>query len=496
MVFSSLIFLWCIPVFTAVSAFLLACAQRVSPRISRFYIQLANIVLIICSCFFYWWGTGKEGIYFLALFVGVNYVCALSIQKLPHRSAARLALLVSCGILGGYLALFKGIAYLSRIYETDMLSSSSLSVELLLPLGISFLVFHSLSYQLELYKARFSGDEAGKNTKLALHANGIPRFLDLCLYLVYFPKLIQGPLTQFQEFAPQIHRRSLSLSLFYSGFVRFVLGLAKKVLCADVLAHMMSTLDWFSLSTSLAWFMLLLFTLRLYLDFSAYSDMAIGLARMSGFTLCENFNYPYRSCSIQEFWQRWHCSLGAFFKRYVYIPLGGSRTGNVYLHLMTVFVISGLWHEFGLIYLLWGVLHGACICAERYLSKRGIFQQIPLPLRWVYCFFIVNVGWIVFMMGTGKKSWAFIQELMGVFPQTYQAISLTSVINKQMVFIISLTLIFGIIAGNKHIQAYYQRYKDHAVYLFSEFIAVLVLLVLSYMMVVTSSFSPFLYFQY
>ena len=257
-----------------------------------------------------------------------------------------------------------------------------------LPLGISFFTFHAISYVIDIHRHKTQG--------------GKP--LDFALYMTLFPHSIAGPIVRYGDIAGQIAHRVVTTAGFAEGIRRFIIGLAKKMLVANtvaVAADAIFALPGRELNFSLAWLGVACYTLQIYFDFSGYSDMAIGLAKLFGIDFLENFNYPYAARSITEFWRRWHISLSSWFRDYLYIPLGGNRCGRVrnYVNLVTVFFLCGLWHGASWTFAAWGLFHGAFLVLERMKAGRMI-DSLWSPVRHLYTLLVVSVGWVLFRADT------------------------------------------------------------------------------------------------
>ncbi|MGB0917623.1 MAG: MBOAT family O-acyltransferase, partial [Flavobacteriales bacterium] len=258
-------------------------------------------------------------------------------------------------------------------------------IKLRLPLGISFFTFQQMSMLWDIYRT-----EEKRKLKLS----------ETTLYVSFFPQLIAGPIVRYHDIIEQIKNRVQSVSLFHSGIQRFIIGLFKKVIIANtcaIIADDIMDASLAELSTPVAWLGIVAYAFQIYFDFSGYSDMAIGIGRMLGFRILENFNFPYVSRSIQEFWRRWHMSLSSWFKDYVYIPLGGNRgsTGRTYLNLLIVFFLTGLWHGATWSFIFWGLFHGFFLVLERVGGKK-LLDKLPRPISWSYTMLIVLVGWVFF----------------------------------------------------------------------------------------------------
>jgi alginate O-acetyltransferase complex protein AlgI len=366
MVFSSIIFLcYFLPV-TLVLYYAL-------PRIR-------NEVLLCASLVFYAWG---ELVFLpvLAVSVAINYyVGALLQSKRKRRAYLVVGLLANLTLLG----VFKYITFLdANVYALFGYHIPCASKFSRIPLGISFFTFQAMSYLVDVYRM----------DRTAEH-----RFRTVALYIIMFPQLIAGPIVRFKDIAHDIHSRTVKLDRIASGIKLFVLGLASKVLIANTLAVPADAAFGVeqSLGAGLAWLGLVCYSLQIYFDFAGYSWMAIGLGRMLGFSFPENFNLPYLSQSVTEFWRRWHISLSTWFRDYLYIPLGGNRHGalRTYRNLSITFLVFGLWHGASWNFVLWGAYHGAFLIAERIVGKRPCSP--PWVLRHLYALLAVAGGWVLF----------------------------------------------------------------------------------------------------
>ena len=368
MVFSSVTFLWVFLPVALLGSFLLK-GER------------ANPLLLLLSLLFYAWG---EPVYVLIMLFSIllNWCAGLGMERLRCRKTV-LTLTVILNLL--VLFVFK---YLVLVLQTIAGLSPSLSslsaVRISLPIGISFFTFQALSYVVDVYRGQVKAQNS---------------LMKLALYISFFPQLIAGPIVRYKDVCREIEKRSTDLKSVSSGIRRFIYGLGKKVLIANVCAlgaDKIFALQVADLTGGMAWTGAVLYTLQIYYDFSGYSDMAIGLGEMFGFHFCENFSHPYLSCSIREFWQRWHISLGTWFREYVYIPLGGNRKGKrrAVLNLLIVFLLTGIWHGAAWSFLLWGLYHGLL----RILEMTGWGRLIDRRkwLGWCYTFLAVVFGWVLF----------------------------------------------------------------------------------------------------
>lgn len=365
---------------------------------------LKNIVLVGASLVFYAWGEGR----FVALVLGsalVNYGFGLALWRTPGDGtrARRLVLAAALACDLGALAYFKYTGFLTdnlTFITGGAIGRSVALSQVYLPLGISFYTFHAISYVVDVYRRT---SPARKNP------------LEIVLYFAFFPQLIAGPIIRYKDIAAQLSRRAVSVEGFAYGVRRFVVGLGKKVLIANTLGLCVDRVfntPASQVSTGLAWFALAAYTLQIYFDFSGYSDMAIGLARMFGFTFLENFNFPYIAGSITEFWRRWHISLSRWFRDYLYIPLGGNRVApwRVYLNLLIVFFLCGLWHGAKWTFVVWGLIHGTFLVLERVGALRRI-TATPI-LRHVYALGVVMFGWVFFRSDSFAYALGFFHALV------------------------------------------------------------------------------------
>ena len=342
-----------------------------------------NAILLIFSLFFYAWGE-PVWIFGMIAVTLVNWALALLIRKTKNKLHRRLLLALSVIVSLSLLFWFKYSSFLFNTFAA-LFGSAARVPSKHLPVGISFYTFQVLTYTVDVYRKKARPQ---KNPLYTL------------LYISCFPQLIAGPIVQYADVAEALTDRKTSATDFLRGMQRIVLGLAKKILIADVCYRML--LDLLTISAGpqsfmSAWTMALLFSMRLYFDFSAYSDIAIGLGRIFGFRYMENFDHPYISKSIVEFWRRWHISLSRFFRDYVYIPLGGNRKGvaRTILNLTVVWVLTGLWHGANWNFVLWGVYYLVLLLLERFVLKDALLK-IPAWIRHIGSLILIAVGWVIF----------------------------------------------------------------------------------------------------
>lgn len=346
--------------------------------------RFRSVPMALCSLVFYAWGT-PEYLFLLVFSVLFNYITGIEIDHFLDRekwgaSTFTLVLAIAVNLL--ILGFYKYYGFL--ISNINALTGLGLSApELPLPLGLSFYTFTVLSYIVDVYNDR---TQPQKN------------LLDFAVYVTFFPKIISGPIVQYADMESQLRERTMAPAKFGAGINLFLVGLAKKVIIADNLGSIfasISALETMSIGT--AWLGMILYSLQLYFDFSGYSDMAIGIARLFGFEIDKNFDHPYLSTGISEFWRRWHISLGGWFRQYVYIPLGGNRcsTGKNIRNLMVVWLLTGLWHGASWNFVVWGLYHGAFVLLEKFALK-GIREKLPRPLLTFGTVLIVFLGWVLF----------------------------------------------------------------------------------------------------
>ena len=300
-----------------------------------------NVFLLLASLFFYFWGE-EENIVIIILSILINYFSGLLVARFAGTRIKKWMLVLAVGLNLGLLFYYK---YFNFFIESvnSLLDTDIFVKDIILPIGISFFTFQGLSYVIDLY---WGNVEVQKNP------------LKIALYVILFPQLIAGPIVRYKDVAEQIDTRETSIEKFSAGIVRFVVGLSKKIILANgvgMIADEIFNAPYQEHAVLTAWLGVICYTLQIYFDFGGYSDMAIGLGKMLGFDFMENFNLPYISTSITEFWRRWHLSLSSFFKDYIYIPLGGGRKGNVYLNLFIVFLLTGLWHGASWNFVVWGL---------------------------------------------------------------------------------------------------------------------------------------------
>ncbi len=480
--------------------------------ITGYYIMPAaakNCFLLIASLFFYAWGEPRA-VFVMLLSIAVNYSCGLLMTRGKSAGYLKFILAVSVTLNVGILFIFKYLSFISENLE-KLTGGAVSAVSIALPIGISFYTFQGLSYVIDVYTgARQSlPDESGIKAGYK-EAEAIKNPFELALYISMFPQLIAGPIVRFSDVAGYLKKREHSFEKFSSGAQRFITGLAKKVILANntgLLADRIFNGDYEIMSCPVAWLGTLAYTLQIYLDFSAYSDMAIGLGKIFGFDFPENFDRPYTSVSVSEFWRRWHMSLSGWFRDYVYIPLGGSKRGNVYFNLLTVFVLTGIWHGAGWGFLIWGLWHGLFVMIERVImkhkkkndevkddkdKKQGVNLCIKKTAGFVYTMLVVMVGWTLFRIVDPTLFFRYLSVMLGMKTGGYTAYGLRFYLSDQNIIYLLLSLLVCI--------PFRDMIKLKALNGAPAGIAgkviCLILLAVSFMYMINSTYNPFIYFRF
>lgn len=475
MVFSSITFLFVfLPVFLAVY-FLLA------PRFKNGFLFLASLV-------FYWWGEPKFVLVMLGS-IALNYCCGLLCgqrNKFIRWFGIWTAVLVNVGLLFVFKYLDFAITTIDGLFSIEIPLC-----EIALPIGISFFTFQGLSYVIDVYgeKARFQ-----KNP------------LKLGMYISMFPQLIAGPIVRYVDIENQISDRKVDVEIFYEGIVRFVTGLAKKAVISNTLAvpvDQIFSLAPQNMSFDVAWLGAILYTLQIYYDFSGYSDMAVGLGKMCGFSFMENFNYPYMAKSVSEFWRRWHISLSTWFRDYVYIPLGGNRKGNVYLHLLIVFLLTGLWHGASWNFIVWGMWHGMFLILER--VSRGhcgvqdttdcnAHRALQSLLTRAYTLFVVLLGWVLFRADNLTYAVNYIRAMFGLIPDRMPYFGITYYLTPYNIFI----MVVAVLLSANYVQqgAVMLKRRCRIYGEAGERVLLVGLVVVCVVTVMAQTYNPFIYFRF
>ena len=433
-----------------------------------------NIILLALSLGFYTWGE-KEMVILILLSALVDYSAALIIST----GKKRIGLLVSIIFNLGILAYFK--------YFNFIVSNINIVSNVVLPIGISFYTFQTMSYTVDVYRGHI---KANKN------------FIDFAMYVTLFPQLIAGPIVRYSQIEKELKNRTTTTKLFTIGIQRFIIGLSKKMLIANNCAYFADAA--FSLSENqssalIAWIGIIAYTLQIYFDFSGYSDMAIGLGKMFGFNFPENFNYPYISKSIKEFWRRWHITLSEWFRDYLYISLGGNQKGNyrTYINLIIVFFLTGLWHGANWTFIIWGLFHGLFLIIERvgfglFLKKQNRF------LAHFYTLFVVVIGWVIFRSDNINQAINFIYTLFN-----FEASTNIGFLNFYLTKEVIIALILGLILSTpvyQKVNLYFNKFKENTklykLSILSYNAGLILLLIICFYYIATDAYNPFIYFRF
>ena len=431
-----------------------------------------NLVLLAASLAFYVWGEPKN-IVLMLLSIFVNYGLGICIDKKRKYGKCFLTLSVIFNL--GLLFVFKYLNFTVGIWNQFVGEKIDIP-PIALPIGISFFTFQIMSYVIDVYRKEV---EAQKN------------ILDLALYISLFPQLIAGPIVRYIDVKNQIENRETGWEIFYQGIIRFAVGFSKKVLIADQLAPLAdSVFAGHYLSLPGHWVGVLAYTLQIYFDFSGYSDMAIGLGKMFGFDFLENFNYPYISKSIKEFWRRWHISLSSWFRDYLYIPLGGSRQGKIktYRNLMIVFMLTGLWHGASFNFIVWGLFYALFLIAER-LGLERMLKSLPRFFQHLYTLFIVMIGWVFFRAEGLYQAITFLKAMF--IPQGNDIANLNMLLNPQYLFFMAAGIFFS--APHTRIK---EKLRGSVIGCFSYDLCIITTFLFAIVFMVGSGYSPFLYFRF
>ena len=468
MVFSSLTFLF---VFLPIVLLI----YYISPR------PLKNFVILLFSLIFYAWGEPKF-IFLIILSILINYIGALQIVKNSSDTEKRKFIFITLLLIDiSILFFFKYygfiISSIGSLFGIDLVIR-----DIPLPLGISFYTFQQISYIIDVYT---------KKTKVQKN------LINFAAYITMFPQLIAGPIVKYNDIESQLKNRNENLTQFSSGVHRFIIGLGKKVLLANSIGAIWSEIKVIPLneiSILTSWIGIIAFALQIYFDFSGYSDMAIGLAKMFGFEFLENFNYPYISKSVTEFWRRWHISVGTWFREYLYIPLGGNKKGNL-IQIRNLFIVwftTGLWHGASFNFIAWGIYFGVILFIEKIIFK-NILNKLPSFLCHIYTLILVLIGWVIFDMNTLSSAMEYISIMFGL--------SNNLVVDKLSLFILSnniVILLIGIICSTTLLPNVFKKLrcslKKSNIFIIISMYLIIFILSISYL--VGESFNPFLYFRF
>lgn len=465
MVFSSQIFIFIFLPFTILGYYI--CPKK-----------FRNYMLLAASLFFYAWG-GINYIPILLLSIFINYIFGLLIAKFKENGGLCKGFLI-VGILLNFAILFYYKYYDFTVSNINELFGMEIPFKnIILPIGISFFTFQGVSYIIDIYR-----NDAKVNKNI----------FSVALYISLFPQLIAGPIVKYKTVSHQINNRKESAKAFSYGIERFIIGFAKKVLIADVLADIARGIlfSFNGIDTPTAWIGILCYTLQIYFDFSGYSDMAIGLGQFFGFTFMENFNYPYISKSVTEFWRRWHISLSTWFKEYLYIPLGGNRTGKTYRNLLIVFFATGLWHGASWNFIVWGLWHGLFLVIERLIRNKNWYIRIPNFIKWMITTFVVMIGWVFFLFTNFGFATSYLKVLFGLVNNDVITFNITYYMNLRVIF----WLVMSVVLATPLISNIIKKFSLYKHFENIKTLVLAIIFIISIIFMVNSTYSPFIYFQF
>ncbi|TFV06570.1 MULTISPECIES: MBOAT family protein [unclassified Streptococcus] len=459
-------------------------------------LAIDKLFLIGCSLSFYMWSS-FDNVFRLFFYIVIVYIIGLWIATIraegfylklyqsptSHKKLylSLFPLWIGIMLVTFSLVYFNYSNFLIQVWNS-LFGEQLPPKSLLTPLGISFITFSSISYLTDIYRGQARPGS----------------FLDCLLYLSFFPKVISGPTVLWKDFQGQIGQNRISLTLITEGMNRIMIGFAKKVILADTFGACLAQISIHSMDQVTAFGTLVLYMLQIYYDFAGYSDIAIGLAKLFGFEFKENFNFPYRSMSISEFWRRWHMSLGTWFKEYIYISLGGSRKGKqkTLRNLAIVFAVTGIWHGAGWNYILWGGINAFFVVAERLIHDNKYYQKIPGAIKYIVTMGIILFSWQLFRFQNIADIVTVVSAALG--KRTSQPIPYTwqYYYDFKLMSLVLIGIVGATVLGSQKIKRWYcSVMSTTAGYLIQE-ITLLAIFIVAILFMVNSSYSPFIYFQY
>ncbi len=444
--------------------------------------KLQNVFLLLASLLFYAWGEPKFVLIMMGSIV-LNWAMGWLVSANKARKRLCKALVaIDIALNLSLLFVYKYLGFAGGIIET-MVGADLGVPQIALPIGISFFTFQAMSYVIDVYR------EKGQLQK---------NILCVGLYISFFPQLIAGPIVRYETVADQIMNRKETLDDFVDGFARFIVGLAKKVLLSNSFAFLADqafdmSRDGHTLSVAFSWLGAIAYTLQIFFDFGGYSDMGIGLGRMFGFHFLENFNYPYISTSITEFWRRWHMSLGTWFRDYVYIPLGGSRVkkSRMIFNLFVVWFLTGLWHGANFTFILWGLMYFVLLVVEKLTGFHQAKGKLVHVCKWLYTMLFVVLGWVLFRAETLGGAWTYLKSMFGL---NGNALSDGMFIGYFKQSAILLTV--GIVLCTPLFRVLKKKTEKNVLIDAITTVGLIGLFILSVASLISSSYNPFIYFNF
>jgi alginate O-acetyltransferase complex protein AlgI len=454
------------------------------PTVLFFYFisknKFRNFVILIFSLIFYAWG---EPVYIVLMLFSsiVDYTNGRMIEKFQNRKyLPKLFLVLSICINLFLLGYFKYSGFLIENIN-NLLNTQIATKDLRLPIGISFYTFQTMSYSIDVYRKKVKAEH---------------NLLNFMTYVSMFPQLIAGPIVRYSSIQQELNNRVITKENVMSGTIRIIQGLAKKVLLANSIGLLATTIinsDFSTMSSLTAWLGAIAFAFQIYFDFSGYSDMAIGMGKVFGFSYPENFNYPYTCDSIKSFWQRWHMSLTVWFRDYVYFPIGGNRKGiaRTIINILIVWALTGMWHGAAWNFILWGMYFGILLIIEKFVIHK-LLDFLPSILKRLYALLIILIGWVIFMLESPTEIHSYIRAMF----------SFENIIDNQFKYMISNYLIIIILCAlfcvpikriiQSKIKLNFSKHVYESVYM----LFYLFIFVFSIVFIVDNTFNPFLYFRF
>ncbi len=457
-----------------------------------------NVVLLIASLIFYTWGE-KTYVMIMLYSISVSYVIGLLLARTTAETIKKRILGVGVGLNLLPLIYFK---YSGFFVENINNLLQTVNIQLLefdsvpLPIGISFFTFQAISYLIDIFRGQAAPQKS---------------IFNLGLYISLFPQLIAGPIVRYHDINEQIHKRSITMENLVYGSERFIIGLAKKVLIANSIGEFVDSvfvLNPSDINASLAWLAIFGYSLQIYFDFSGYSDMAIGLCRMFGFNIKENFNYPYYAANIKDFWRRWHISLSSWFRDYLYIPLGGNRLGTsrTVVNLFLVFFLCGLWHGASWNFIVWGLFHGCLLSIERIKAVDQLFRFLPRIITHSYTLLMVMFGWVLFRSPTLDYAIQYFIAMFSFDREIFMDVFLLNTMSKELYTALAFGTLFSMPIYPRLRRTFLApltiKNSDQPFGLTNIlvqsviFIVFISLILLSIISTISGNYNPFLYFRF